>query len=244
MIELSGVSKTFKKTKQKKANKYLFTTIYETLFLKRKPYKTAVLTDINLKINQGDRVAFIGRNRSGKTTLMHIVSNILRPTKGNIWIKGKVVPIFGLGVGFNNILSGKENLILNATSLGAPYSWVKNNIQAIQEFSEIDDSSLNMPLKFYSNGMKARLALSIAISIRSEILILDEVLDGVDVFFKRKTLDKIIENALKYNTTLLVVSHDEDVLKILCTSVVYLKNGMIMERGGLDLIDKYKNELN
>jgi ABC-type polysaccharide/polyol phosphate transport system ATPase subunit len=242
MISLSGISKSFTQKSTQRTNDYLLSRLFNRITPgKRVKEKICVLENIDLEISAGSTTAIIGRNRSGKTTLMQLIAGILSPTSGKMSIVGKVVPIFGLGVGFSTILTGRENLTLNATSLGATMEWVHQNIDAIQRFAEIED--LDIPLKFFSNGSKTRLALAIAVFMPADVLLLDEVFDGVDVFFREKALCQILQNVQTNKTTLLVVSHDEEILKRLCSSAVFLKNGKVAAQGDINLLARYKKEL-
>lgn len=196
-------------------------------FLKRKlRYKDfEVLQDISFQVKRGESVALIGRNGAGKSTLLKLIAGIYEPTKGRIITNGSMVPMLRLGAGFDMDATGKENIFLNGAMLGFSRKEMKEKYDSIVEFSELQDF-MNVPLKNYSSGMLARLGFSIAVDVKPDILIIDEVLAVGDATFRAKCGRKIKE--LQDNgTTFILVSHSMEQVKSLCKKAVYLKDGQI-----------------
>jgi len=225
MIELENINKSFLIQQTDSANRYLFRSVWE--HIKGKHSRKQVLQNIGCTILPGERVAITGFNKSGKTTLAHIIAGIITPDSGSVFVEGKVVTVFGLGVGYSTLLSGRENLLLNATALGATFKWLKQNFEAIRLFAEIED--LDMPLKFYSNGMRGRLALAAAILIPCDILILDEVFVGLDEQFKAKSIAFLAERIKAKNITLIMTDHETENLQKLCVREICLDKGIIIK---------------
>lgn len=146
------------------------------------------LKDTNLKIEAGQTIGIIGRNGAGKTTLLNIIAGVLAPSAGSISVKGRVVALFNLGCGFQDELSGKENIFLNGAVLGASRRELNEKLDSIIEFSELGDF-VNMPLGSYSQGMRLRLGFSIAANLEFDILIIDEVLAVGDALFQHKCFE-------------------------------------------------------
>lgn len=199
------------------------------------------LDDITLQINKGEVVGFIGLNGAGKSTLLKVISKVQKPTSGIINIVGKVSPLLELGAGFDNELTGRENIYLNGLILGYSKEFINNNINKIIDFSEIGDF-IDIPIKNYSSGMRARLGFSIATISNPDILIVDEVLSVGDGKFRAKSENRMLE-LMDSDTTVLFVSHSLGQIKRLCSKVVWLENGKIKMIGETkevcDLYDKY-----
>ncbi|NFE85040.1 ABC transporter ATP-binding protein [Clostridium botulinum] len=200
------------------------------------------LNDINFEIEKGEVVGFVGLNGAGKSTLLKVVSGVQKPTVGKISVKGKVSPLLELGAGFDNDLTGKENIYLNGLILGYNRDFIKSKLDEIIDFAEIRDF-VDTPIKNYSSGMKARLGFSIATVSIPEILIVDEVLSVGDGRFKKKSEEKMIE-LIKSDATVLFVSHSLAQIRRLCTKVVWLEKGQIKMIGETkDVCDAYEDYL-
>ena len=200
-------------------------------FLKRQlSYKEFwALRNISFEVEKGDRWGVIGLNGAGKSTLLKIVSGVMKPTEGNVEIKGKIIPLLELGAGFDQNYTGKENIFLNGAMLGLSKEFLEEKYEEIVEFSEIR-KFINVPLKNYSSGMKARLGFSIATTIKPEILILDEVLSVGDAKFRKKSENKI-KSLFNAGVTVLFVSHSIVQVKALCNKAIWLENGEIVMMG-------------
>jgi lipopolysaccharide transport system ATP-binding protein len=187
------------------------------------------LKNINLEIQQGDRVALIGRNGSGKSTLLKIFSRITAPTSGLLQFKGRLISLLEIGAGFHNELTGRENIFLNGSIMGMSIKEIKRCYENIVEFSELE-KFIDTPVKHYSSGMYIRLAFSIAAHLESEILIIDEVLAVGDAAFQKKCLNKMLEISKQHGRTLLLVSHDMNVIHQICDKAIEMVNGEIIHQ--------------
>ncbi len=196
------------------------------------------LRDISFDIKEGELVGFIGRNGAGKSTLLKILSRITHPTEGEAHIYGRVGSLLEVGTGFHPELSGRENIYMNGVILGMKKAEVDAVLDEIIAFAEID-KFIDTPVKFYSSGMYVRLGFAVAAHLNPQILIVDEVLAVGDVRFQRQSLGKM-ENVSKDGRTVLFVSHNMRAVQQLCTRVIWLENGKIVEDGPAQLIaEKY-----
>ena len=204
---------------------------YVIKFLKREiSYREFwAIKNISFEVEKGDRWGIIGLNGAGKSTLLKIVSGVMKPTEGSIEIKGKIVPLLELGAGFDPNYTGNENIYLNGAMLGLSKEFLDEKYEEIVEFSEIR-KFINVPLKNYSSGMKARLGFSIATVIKPEILVLDEVLSVGDAKFRKKSERKII-SLFKEGVTVLFVSHSIIQVKRLCNKAIWLEKGEVVMMG-------------
>lgn len=192
------------------------------------------IDSVSFEINRGETVGIIGRNGSGKSTLLKLITGVLTPTKGSASVCGRVAAILELGAGFNQELTGLQNIDLNKTINGIPESKSKNYLERIIDFSELGEF-INQPLKTYSSGMKARLAFAVAINVEPDILIVDEALSVGDAAFQRKCFAKM-EQIRKAGVTILFVSHSETSILNLCNRVIWLVNGSKVLDGNPKLV--------
>lgn len=194
-----------------------------------------VLDGINLEVKKGEFVGIVGRNGSGKSTLLKIIAGIYYPSAGDVWINGRLVPFIELGVGFNFELTGRENVYLNGAMLGFSNAEIDAMYDDIVEFAELKDF-MDQKLKNYSSGMQVRLAFSIAIRAKGDILILDEVLAVGDADFQKKCNDYF--ESLHGKQTVILVTHSmENVLKF-CDRAIMIESGKIMSEGAPDKVAK------
>ena len=188
------------------------------------------LKNINLEINQGERVGIIGKNGAGKSTLLKILSRITAPTEGNVKIKGRVASLLEVGTGFHGELTGKENIYLNGAILGMKKKRIDKKLDEIIAFSGIEHH-IDTPVKRYSSGMYVRLAFAVAAHLDSDILIADEVLAVGDAEFQKKALGKMQDLSTGEGRTVLFVSHNMGSVKNLCVNSILLQNGEISTIG-------------
>ncbi len=188
-----------------------------------------VLKGLNFEIKQGEFIGIVGRNGSGKSTLLKILAGIYYPEKGDITINGTLVPFIELGVGFNPELTGRENVYLNGALLGFSNQEMDAMYDDIWDFAELKDFQ-DQKLKNYSSGMQVRLAFSIAIRARGDILLLDEVLAVGDAAFQQKCNDYFKSLKQKHQTVVLVTHSMENVRKF-CTRAILLDDGKIAKEG-------------
>jgi ABC-type polysaccharide/polyol phosphate transport system ATPase subunit len=191
----------------------------------RKPNKQLILRDINLSIYSGEKIGIIGSNGSGKSTLLKLICGILKPTKGQIRVRGNIAPLIELGAGFDEELSVVDNIIMYGVMLGFPIKKIKARIKEILDFAELETYALH-PIKALSSGMKARLAFALTTDVEPDILILDEVLSVGDENFRHKSL-KRMESFLNRSITVLMVSHNMDLIEKYCDKVIWIQNGEI-----------------
>lgn len=192
--------------------------------------KQKVLTDISFQIEKGDFFGIVGRNGSGKSTLLKLLANIYTPDKGLIQINGSLIPFIELGVGFNPELTGRENVYLNGALLGFSQQEMDSMYDEIVEFAEIE-RFMDQKLKNYSSGMQVRLAFSIAIRAKSDILVLDEVLAVGDEAFQKKC--NVFFNNIKKDKskTVILVTHSMESVRRYCNKALMLEKGKIVAFG-------------
>jgi ABC-type polysaccharide/polyol phosphate transport system ATPase subunit len=202
-----------------------------------------VLQGIDFCINHREMVGIIGSNGVGKTTLLKLISGIIKPTKGEVNVHGSVTTLLELGAGFHPELTGRENIFLNGAILGMRRKQIENVINDIIDFSELYHF-IDLPVKFYSSGMYMRLAFSIAAFVNTDIILIDEVIAVGDESFQRKCFRKINEMKQK-GKTIIFVSHNLNAIAELCNRVIWLKDGKIQKDGKPEeVIEAYLNLIN
>ncbi len=196
------------------------------------------LKDISFDVHRGKSVGIIGRNGCGKTTLLQIVCGMSRPTKGEIWVKGRVAPVLALGATFDPEATGRENVLIGGAVLGLKRHEVRARLESISDFAGIG-AFMDQPLKHYSSGMQMRLAFAICAHIEADILIVDEALAVGDMAFQNKCIDWI--DNFRRTGTLLLVSHSPSSLIQLCDSGIWIDNGRVREAGSVaDVTQAYR----
>lgn len=198
----------------------------------RHPAKKIVLNDISLTITKGEKIGIIGANGSGKSTMLKLISGILRPTSGTVRVKGKIAPLIELGAGFDPELAVMDNIILYGVMLGYSQAEMRARAKYILEFAELENYAL-VPVKGLSSGMTARLGFAIATDVKPDILILDEVLSVGDVSFKNKCSQRM-EEFWQDHVTVLLVSHSMELIRKNCHKAVWLEQGQIKMVGATD----------
>lgn len=192
------------------------------------------LDGVNVDIKKGEVFGIVGLNGSGKSTILKVISGILKPTKGYVEVRGSISPLIELGAGFDLDLTAKENIYLNGSVLGYSKSMIDNCFDEIVEFSEMRDF-LDVPMKNYSSGMVARIGFSIATIVKPDILIVDEILSVGDFLFQKKCEERI-NNLMQGGTTVLIVSHSLDQIKRLCDRVMWLDKGKVKMIGDMSSV--------
>ena len=200
-----------------------------------------VLKGLDFEIKKGEFVGIIGRNGSGKSTLLKIIAGIYYPEKGTVTIDGTLVPFIELGVGFNPELTGRENVYMNGALLGFSNSEIDQMYNDIWEFAELKDFQ-DQKLKNYSSGMQVRLAFSIAIRARGDILLLDEVLAVGDAAFQQKCND-YFASLKDQKQTVVLVTHSMENVKKFCTRAILIENGRIANDGSPKQIANQYNQM-
>jgi ABC-2 type transport system ATP-binding protein len=199
------------------------------------------LHDVTLSIKDGDRIGLVGHNGAGKSTLLRLLSGIYEPTRGSARISGKVAPVFDLGVGMDQEISGYENIMIRGLYLGMSRKQMQKRVDDIAEFTELGDY-LSMPLRTYSTGMRVRLALGVVTSIDPEILLLDEGIGAVDAAFLNKARDRL-KDLVKRSGLLVFASHSDEMLFELCDSAIWMDEGGVKQQGSLrEVLTGYKGQ--
>jgi len=210
----------------------------------RKNGKTTqrVLDGINFEVGKGDFFGIVGRNGSGKSTLLKILAGVYSPSAGTVHLNGTLTPFIELGVGFNPELSGRDNVFLNGALLGFNRKEMQAMYQEVVDFAELGPF-MDQKLKNYSSGMQVRLAFSIAIKARNEILIFDEVLAVGDEAFQRKCLD-VFERYKAEGQTVILVTHDMETVRKFCNRAMLVSEGKIVEIGDPRSVANKYSQLN
>jgi lipopolysaccharide transport system ATP-binding protein len=225
-IEVKNISKTFTVPGEKVAS---LRGAFTGVFKKKTKTEFKALKDISFTIKKGEFFGIIGRNGSGKSTLLKILAGIYQPDRGKVKINGRIAPFLELGIGFNLELSGKDNIILNATVLGLTQKEIAEKMEVIVEFSELGHF-INQKIKNYSSGMQMRLAFSIILNVNREIMLMDEVLAVGDTNFQQKCLEEF----MKYRDlgkTIILVTHNTATVQKYCDRALLLRHGQIKKIG-------------
>lgn len=191
------------------------------------------LNDVNFTIKKGERIGIIGHNGAGKSTVLKLICRVTAPTKGNIFLNGRITSMLEVGTGFHDELTGRENIYLNGAILGMTKSEIDKRFDEIVEFSEIGQF-IDTPVKRYSSGMKVKLGFSVASHLNSEILIMDEVLAVGDMAFQIKCLDRMRQVAEEEDRTILYVSHNMQTIRSLCERCIVLEHGQVIFDGDVE----------
>jgi ABC-2 type transport system ATP-binding protein len=187
------------------------------------------LNQVSLRIKEGETVGILGRNGSGKSTLLKCICGVLQPTTGEVAVRGKLAGLLELGAGFQQDLTGRENIYLNGSLLGMTKREVDRVFDAIVDFSELEEF-IDGPVKFYSSGMYVRLGFAVAVNVDPDILVIDEVLAVGDERFQRKCIDRVMEFQ-REGRTILLVTHSADQVRSICDRGVVLSHGRMMIDG-------------
>jgi len=195
---------------------------------------------VSFKIEQGKIVGIIGKNGSGKSTILRAIAGIFSADSGIIDLHGNTISLLSIGVGFQPKLTGYENIFLSGMLLGFSEEQIKERLEEIIEFSELG-KFINKPVRTYSSGMYSKLAFSITAILETQILLIDEVFSVGDIKFKEKSYNKMKELISKEDRTVVIVSHSMGALQELCDEVIWLNDGVIMDQGKPeDIIPKYE----
>ena len=240
MVEVNDVSMHFRMPGDRINS--LKEYVVQLLSGKLKYNEFVALDHVSFTVNKGEVVGLIGRNGAGKSTILKVISGILKPTGGEVKTYGNVVPMLELGSGFDMELTGNENIFLNGAILGYSEEFLRAKYQEIIDFSELGQF-INIPIRNYSSGMLARLAFSVATVVEPEILIVDEVLSVGDSSFQEKSRNRMME-LMGGGTTVLFVSHSIPQIRDMCDRVVWLDHGKVKMIGNAEEVcDAYENKV-
>lgn len=237
-IKVDNVSKVFKLPHERHTS--IKSSVVNFYRRKRTYERQQALNNVSFEVKRGEFFGIIGRNGSGKSTMLKTLAGIYAPTKGSVQINGKLTPFIELGVGFNPELSGRDNVFLNGALLGFSRKEMEEMYKDIVDFAELE-KFMDQKLKNYSSGMQVRLAFSIAIRAKSDILLIDEVLAVGDTNFQKKCLE-IFEELKREGRTIVFVSHSMGDVREFCDRVTVMNNGEAVFTGatekGIDLYNK------
>lgn len=202
------------------------------------------LRNVSFQINRGESVALIGKNGSGKSTMLKIIAGVMSPSQGSVTVNGSIAPLIELGAGFDMDLTARENIYLNGAVLGYDRGFMDQHFDEIVDFSELQ-SFIDVPVKNFSSGMVARLGFAIATVVRADVLVVDEILAVGDFKFQQKCRARMAE-LMAGGTTLLFVSHSAAQVKELCKKAAWFDNGELMAFGETEEVyklyeSKYQN---
>ena len=238
VIEVKDVTKSFKIYTDK--GKMLKEKI---LFRNRNRYEMRnVLKGISFEVKRGESIGLIGNNGCGKSTTLKLLSKIIYPNSGSIQIAGRVSSLIELGAGFHPDMSGRENIFINAAIFGLSRKETEKRLDSIIEFSELEEF-IDNPVRTYSSGMYMRLAFSVAISVDADILLIDEILAVGDTNFQAKCFNKLREIKAS-GVTIIMVSHDSNMIERFCDRAIWLNDGRIVEQGKTtQVVDAYMSHM-
>ncbi|HEX4867696.1 MAG TPA: ABC transporter ATP-binding protein [Acidimicrobiales bacterium] len=228
-ITLDGVGKRYRITDD---DSLFVRQLAKTLTGRRAVREHWALQDIDLEVQAGESVGVIGRNGSGKTTMLRLLAGVSAPTVGRLRVEGSVAPLIGVGVGFNPELTGRENVFANGQILGLSKAQLTRDFDEIVAFAELEEF-VQTPVKFYSSGMFLRLAFAVAIQVEPEVLLVDEILAVGDLAFQIKCLERMRE-LRERGTTIVVVTHNLGSLSLMCDRAVVLSHGRKRFDGDVD----------
>lgn len=201
------------------------------------------LDGVSFSVPEGTSLGIIGNNGAGKSTLMRALAGILPPTEGRIEVRGRITPLLALGVGFNNNLSGRENIILGGLASGLARKDVEARAEEVTEFAGLEEF-IDAPMRTYSSGMYSRLAFSVAVHMDPDILMIDEALSAGDATFKTKAAEKM-EELRRTARAMFLVSHSLASIKELCSDCIWIHKGKLMMHDTPDkVVDAYQKFVN
>ena len=237
VIRFDHISKTYKLYRNDKMR-------FLGLFFKRIPHKlNHAVKDLSLEVTKGERIALLGRNGAGKSTMLKMVTGVCYPTEGELTVDGRVSALLELTAGFDPEFTGRENIYLKCNLMGLTDEEVKEVEEDIVEFADIGDY-IDQPVRTYSSGMKARLGFGINANIQPEIFIVDEALSVGDKSFRQKCLDKVNSITSNQEVTLLFVTHNTNTAKNFCSRGIVMEKGVMKFDGPIDEAVAYYEENN
>lgn len=238
-ISVKNVTMSFNLNKEKVDNLKEYAIKLLTHKLEYKKFQA--LKDISFDVKKGEHLAILGFNGAGKSTLLKTIVGVYKPTVGTVERCGVIAPLLELGAGFDPNYTGKENIYLYGAILGYSREYIASKYKEIVDFSELGHF-INVPLKNYSSGMKARLGFSIATAVEPDVLILDEVLSVGDAKFKAKSLNKV-KSMFDSGVTVLFVSHNISQVKQICDKAILLNHGEIIAHGDVNDVSELYNKM-
>lgn len=196
--------------------------------------------NISFKVEKGEILGLIGKNGSGKSTMLRAIAGIFSPNSGTIDLHGNTISLLSIGVGFHKELTGRENILLSGLLLGFTEEQIKEKMDDIIEFSELD-KFIDAPVRTYSSGMYSKLAFSVTAILETDIMLIDEVLSVGDAKFKKKSYKKMKQLISDADRTVVIVSHDSKTIRELCSKVLWINDGEVVQYGETETVmDAYE----
>lgn len=225
---------------------YKKTSLQKSLLRKTPQRREPVhaVKDLSFSLPKGEILGIVGKNGSGKSTLLRTIGGIFVPDSGSVDLKGNTVSLLSIGVGFIPEISGRDNIMLSGMLLGFDEELIREKLDSIIEFSELNEF-IDYPVRTYSSGMHSKLAFSITATLETDIILIDEVLSVGDERFKKKSYAKMKELITNKNRTVLIVSHNMETIKTLCTQVLWINDGEFQMMGDTNkVIRNYRHFMN
>lgn len=195
---------------------------------------------VSFKLEKGEILGIVGKNGSGKSTMLKAIAGVFSPNSGSIDLHDNSISLLSIGVGFDRELSGRENIYLSGMLLGFSERQIRERMDEIIAFSELEDF-IDAPVRTYSSGMHSKLAFSITVILETDIMLIDEVLSVGDVRFKKKSFNKMKELITDKDRTVIIVSHADDTISSLCDKVLWINDGEMMGFGDTEeVLEKYQ----
>jgi lipopolysaccharide transport system ATP-binding protein len=248
LVDVQGVSKRFCRG-LRRSLRYAATDMVRELVTGRRPGPDLrpeefwAVREVSVGLRRGEALGLVGRNGAGKTTLLRMIAGLIRPDEGMVRTRGRVVPLLALGAGFNPVLSGRENIVVNMSILGVPATEIRRRMDEVIAFAEIDSAALAAPVRTYSSGMAARLGFAAAIHTDPDVLLIDEVLAVGDIAFRAKCYRRLAE-LREGGTAFILVSHSTPMITSVCDHAAYLVRGRLQRFGpAADVMDGYELDL-
>jgi len=206
---------------------------------KNKKQVCEAVKNVSFKVKKGEILGIVGKNGSGKSTMLRAIAGIFAPNSGTVDLHGNSISLLAIGIGFQKELSGRDNIILSGMLLGFTKEQIKEQMEQIIEFSELGDA-IDAPVRTYSSGMHSKLAFSITAILETQIILIDEVLSVGDARFKKKSYKKMKELISDEERTVVIVSHDRKTIADLCDKVLWINDGELVQFGETNaVLDAY-----
>lgn len=206
---------------------------------KNKKQVCEAVKNVSFKVKKGEILGIVGKNGSGKSTMLRAIAGIFAPNSGTVDLHGNSISLLAIGIGFKTELSGRDNIILSAMLLGFSKEQINQKMEQIIEFSELGDA-IDAPVRTYSSGMHSKLAFSITAILETQIILIDEVLSVGDARFKKKSYKKMKELISDKDRTVVIVSHDRKTIADLCDKVLWINDGELVQFGETNaVLDAY-----
>lgn len=228
-IEVENLCVNYKSLKSYSIKKHLL------LGKRNKAQVFEAVKNVSFKVKKGEILGIVGKNGSGKSTMLRAIAGIFAPNSGTVDLHGNSISLLAIGIGFKTELSGRDNIILSGMLLGFTKEQIKEKMEQIIEFSELGDA-IDAPVRTYSSGMHSKLAFSITAILETQIILIDEVLSVGDARFKKKSYKKMKELITDEDRTVVIVSHDHKTIADLCDKVLWINDGELVQFGETETV--------